>query len=188
MVFKTVEISSVTQDDDAKEMSCNMFQKKRSNIMAGGRKLLAVLMAVSHLFHALFRAARKLLSLKAFRDVVEQVFFWLLDFPGFPMDPPNLSRDEQQSEVQNPRTMNLRAWKWRQTFRSSPKYIPGTTYRLGCSVSTHATVHGDCRMKVFGFIHFVLADLCWVSFRCSPRGLRTMNLRAWKWRQIFRSS
>jgi hypothetical protein len=48
-----------------------MFQKKRSNIMAGGRKLLAVLMAVSHLFHALFRAARKPLSLNAFRDVIE---------------------------------------------------------------------------------------------------------------------
>ena len=71
MVIKTVEMSSVTVDDDAKEMSCNMFQKKRSNIMAGGRKRLAVFMAVSHLLHALFRAARKLLSLKAFRDVVE---------------------------------------------------------------------------------------------------------------------
>ena len=75
-------------------MSCNMFQKKRSNIMAGGRKRLAVLMAVSHLFHALFRAARKLLSLNAFGNVI-----WLLDSPGPPMDPPNLSHDKQQSEV-----------------------------------------------------------------------------------------
>ena len=60
-----------SHSSDAKEMICYHGQKKMSAIMTGGRKRLAVLMAVSHLFHGLFKAARKLKSLNAFGNAIE---------------------------------------------------------------------------------------------------------------------